>query len=239
VSDFVNQIDGCLIIRDSNGNVTEDTRKIIYPGSQGNAWWDMDQLIAQMCDQAIPLFNRAHPNKQALFIFDQSSTHASLGPDALRAFEMNKSNGGKQRIQKDTTIPMNNPDPHFAGKVQKMTTEKGEAKGLEQTLKERGFNVEKMRAKCKPTCPFENEQCCMACLLSRQDDFVNQVSMLEELVTAAGHLCLFLPKFHCELNPIEMASCQFPSLQIACGLTIQHGKYSISIGAGQSTNIGK
>ena len=28
--------------------------------------------------------------------------------------------------------------------------------------------------------------------------------MLEEVIEKAGHICLFLPKFHCELNPIEM-----------------------------------
>ena len=43
----------------------------------------------------------------------------------------------------------------------------------------------------------------MACLLSQQDDFTNQPSMLEDVITKAGHACLFLPKFHCELNPIE------------------------------------
>jgi hypothetical protein len=47
----------------------------------------------------------------------------------------------------------------------------------------------------------------MVCLLSKQDDFVNQVSMLETLIKEAGHECIFLPKFHCELNPIEMVSC--------------------------------
>jgi hypothetical protein len=29
-------------------------------------------------------------------------------------------------------------------------------------------------------------------------------SMLETVIREAGHLCIFLPKFHCELNPIEM-----------------------------------
>ena len=82
-----------------------------------------------------------------------------------------------------------------------------EVKGLEQTLRERGFNVDKMRAKCKPVCPFENEGCCMARLLSHQDDFANQISMLEACIMKAGHLCIFLPKFHCELNPIEMVCC--------------------------------
>ena len=46
----------------------------------------------------------------------------------------------------------------------------------------------------------------MAPLLSQQDDFVNQTSMVETLITEAGHECLFLPKFYCELNPIEMVS---------------------------------
>ena len=45
---------------------------------------------------AIEIFEVAHPGCQALFIFDQSSAHASLPLDALQAFDMNKSNGGKQ-----------------------------------------------------------------------------------------------------------------------------------------------
>jgi hypothetical protein len=130
--------------------------------------------------------------------------HASLGPDALCAFNMNKSNGGKQRKQKDTTIPMNNPDVERRGKPQKMTTEAGEAKGLQQTLKEQGFSIRRLHVKCTPICPFENDGCCMAWLLSKQDNFKNQESLLKQRIKARGHCCVFLPKFHCELNPIEM-----------------------------------
>ena len=36
----------------------------------------------------IEIFEAAHPGCQGLFIFDQSSTHASLPPDALWAFDM-------------------------------------------------------------------------------------------------------------------------------------------------------
>jgi hypothetical protein len=32
---------------------------------------------------------------------------------------------------------------------------------------------------------------------------------IEEMITGRGHLCIFLPKFHCELNPIEMVSSYF------------------------------
>jgi hypothetical protein len=45
----------------------------------------------------------------------------------------------------------------------------------------------------------------MALLLSQQEDFMNQESMLETFIRGAGHECLFL-KFHCELNPIGMVS---------------------------------
>ena len=87
-----------------------------------------------------------------------------------------------------------------------MVTPSGEAKGLKQVLEERGFNISKLKAKCSPVCPFESKNCCLARLLSQQEDFANQPSMLETLIKAAGHECIFLPKFHCELNPIEMVS---------------------------------
>ncbi|TFK91730.1 hypothetical protein K466DRAFT_482133 [Polyporus arcularius HHB13444] len=203
VSDFITESTGRLVLLGDEGEVLEDARKIIFPGSNGDAWWDTAQLMVQV-RAAIQIFEKAHPGCIALFIFDQSSAHASLPPDALRAFEMNKSNGGKQRRQRDTVIPMSNPDPAFRGKPQSMTTQAGEAKGLQQVLEERGFNVKKLRAKCSPVCPFESSGCCMARLLSQQDDFVNQKSMLELVIEEAGHACIFLPKFHCELNPIEM-----------------------------------
>ena len=56
-----------------------------------------------------------------IFIFDQSSAHTSLFPDALHAFEMIKSDSGKQQKQHDTIIPMTNPDPLFHGSLQSST----------------------------------------------------------------------------------------------------------------------
>ena len=193
------------MLLDENGQIIRDARKIIYPGANGDPWWDTKQLMDQI-RSAIEIFEAAHPNCQALFIFDQSSAHASLPPDALKAFEMNKSDGGKQRKQRDTEIPQSNPDPRFRGQPQKMTTLSGQQKGLQAVLEERGFDVLHLKAKCAPVCPFESQNCCMARLLSQQEDFMNQESMLETFIRGAGHECLFLPKFHCELNPIEMVS---------------------------------
>ena len=52
--------------------------------------------------------------------------------------------------------------------------------------------------------------CCIACILSKQDDFANQNSMLKSVIQEAGHECIFLPKFHCKLNSIKMVSPIFP-----------------------------
>ena len=36
-----------------------------------------------------------------------------------------------------------------------------------------------------------------------QTDFKDQKSLVQEVITGEGHLCILLPKFHCELNFIE------------------------------------
>ena len=41
-------------------------------------------------------------------------------------------------------------------------------------------------------------------VLSLQADFQAEIPLLQQVIEAAGHKCYFLPKFHCELNPIEM-----------------------------------
>lgn len=96
VSEFIEESGGRLVVTNSDGDVTREARKIIYPGSNGDPYWDAAQLNDQMTALAIPTFEEAHPGCQALFVFDQSSAHASLPSDALKAFEMNKSNGRKQ-----------------------------------------------------------------------------------------------------------------------------------------------
>ena len=160
VSDFVEEEFGRLVVRDQEGAILKDTQCITYLGANGDPWWDHHQLLAQI-DNAMAIFEELHPGCTALFIFDQSSAHASLGSDALRAAGMNKTNGGKQRKQKDTIIPMNNPHPAYRGKPQKMTTESGEAKGLKQTLEERGFILGNMPTRCSPVCAIDNTNCCM------------------------------------------------------------------------------
>lgn len=124
----------------------------------------------------------------------------------LKAFEMNKLDGRKQCIQCDTIILMTNPEPSVCGLPQKITLANSQPKGLQTILTKHGFKVNKLWAKCSPVCPFKSQNYCMAQILSQQDNFINQESMIESLIKKEGHLVVFLPKFHCELNAIEMVS---------------------------------
>ena len=75
----------------------------------------------------------------------------------------------------------------------------------------------------------------MARLLSNQADVKNQISPLEQMIVARGHLCMFLPKFHCELNPIEMVNYIF----FITVSSHSNGLALLSIGGGLSTGIVK
>ena len=39
--------------------------------------------------------------------------------------------------------------------------------------------------------------------LALHEDFRNEKTVVEKVVEEKGHICIFIPKFHCELSPIE------------------------------------
>ncbi|KAG0144232.1 hypothetical protein CROQUDRAFT_47629, partial [Cronartium quercuum f. sp. fusiforme G11] len=45
---------------------------------------------------------------------------------------------------------------------------------------------------------------CWSKILGSQSDFASEKPLLQMVIEEVGHICLFLPKFHCELNPIEI-----------------------------------
>jgi hypothetical protein len=46
--------------------------------------------------------------------------------------------------------------------------------------------------------------CCWRNIMMHQPDFLEERPRIVNLIEAAGHQVMFLPKFHCELNPIEL-----------------------------------
>ena len=203
VSNIIFSETGYLVLCDQDGKIIEMPERSSFLAQTGIPGGTLSSLLSRLNLQwkSLKLLTQA----VKLFIFDQSSAHASLPPDALHAFDMNKSNGRKQCKQWDTAIPQSNTDPYDCGQPQSMVTPSGKVKGWKQVL-EQGFNISKLKAKCSPVCLFECQDWCLAQLLSQQEDVANQWSMLEALIKAAHHKCIFLLKFHCELNLIEMVS---------------------------------
>ena len=91
-------------------------------------------------------------------------------------------------------------------------------RGYESVLKDRelwpkGEMGEKFPAVCKKKkkrgytgdiISLTRRKCCARRMLSAEPDFAEQKSRIEELIEERGHSCLFYPKYHCELNHIEM-----------------------------------
>jgi hypothetical protein len=78
-------------------------------------------------------------------------------------------------------------------------------KGMEQILEERGLFHTGLLAQCPGfKCEAGATNCCCRRILFNQPDFINQKSALQELIESRGHICDFYPKYHCELNFIEM-----------------------------------
>jgi hypothetical protein len=78
-------------------------------------------------------------------------------------------------------------------------------KGMRQVLIERSLWIDRLRMQCQTSnkCQPDATQCCAKRILELQPDFQAQKSLVQDTIEAAGHLCIFLPKFHCKLNFIE------------------------------------
>ena len=72
-----------------------------------------------------------------------------------------------------------------------------EAMGQEYTILE-----EDLTSTHDPATDLSSDWCCLYWVLSLQEDFINEKPMIQHHVVGQGHVCNFLTKFHCELNPI-------------------------------------
>src|SRR2546421_2224379 len=175
----------------------------MHPGSNRDGWWTNQDLINQVVDRAIPIFERTHPGKIVLFMFDNSCNHTAYTEDALVVSRMNLKDGGKQPLLRNGKMP--DGSPHIMTFIDADSITK--PKGIQRILEERGLWVQGLAKQCDSckshVVDLTNLPCCASRILGRQPDFATQKNYLHEIIEAAGHMCISYPKFHCELNFIE------------------------------------
>jgi hypothetical protein len=207
--------------KDDEGNIIHqgyEERKsytIINPGKNADGYWTNENLVQQLVE-VIPLFEKVHPGCELLFCFDNSQNHHAKPPDGLVVSKLNLIDGGKGKENIEDTDPFRIRDTTFTnanGQVvqQSMVTAGRKQKGIKTILSERGLwdDLDHKKLQCPPCKNGSPEpgktNCCAIRCLSEQPDFKNQKEWLREVVEDCHkHSIIFFPKFHCELNYIEM-----------------------------------
>jgi hypothetical protein len=139
-------------------------------------YFDSPQFLAQL-QHAMDIHDANYPGFIAVFVLDNSPVHRKKADDALNVNRMNAGPGGKVPDIRSTS---------WRGEPQEIGR-----RGLRAVLRGRGM--------LRPGMTLDE----MREALGACEDFANEKSMAEQAVEARGHRVLFLPKFHCEFNPIE------------------------------------
>jgi transposase len=193
ISGFLCECHGFVKLPPENGNPEYCSYTIIRPGENLDGYWKNSDLCEQLQSTIIPLAEKLHNPAEydLVFAFYNSQNHHAMKDDALLASSLNKTDGGKNTPKLRNTQFIHNITHELV--LQNMQTEEGLQKGVNNILIERGLWVHGMKLD-------EARE-----MLSAQPDFASQREWLKEVVENAGHTILYFPKFHCELNFIEMA----------------------------------
>ena len=221
ISEFIEEKDGYLALSDEQyefevTNTDQDIEKsalaVLEIGEHREGYWNSDRFMEQV-GKAVKIADMKYPPSQGyhhVWCFDHSCGHTAFAEDALIASKMNKGPGGKQPRMRDTV---------WNGQPQTMTLPDGRPKGAALVLEERGYNTKGMKL----------EE--MRAILADHDDFKNEKCRVDTFLSNSGHTCVFIPKFHCELNPIERVWSQSKRYTRAyCDYTIRSLRRSIPLG---------
>ncbi|RIA90689.1 hypothetical protein C1645_823067 [Glomus cerebriforme] len=201
--------------------------RYLHSGKNEEGWWIAEHLLDQVVNSAIPIFNTLYPNAIAVFAFDNSTNHGAMAKDGLNASNMNLNPGGKKPCMHKTYYGPNKT-PQSMVFSHNHPKYPNQPKGMKQILSERGLWRDNLLADCKlckgktKVVDANRTDCCARKILSLQPDFLAQKSQLQEEIEKCGHKFIFYPKYHCELNYIEMYWVQ--QNDIHKNIAIIHGK---------------
>ena len=218
VSEFIEECDGYLALSDEQyafevaktaQDIEQSSLTVLEIGEQREGYWNNERFMEQVA-KAVKIAEVKYPSSQGyhhIWCFDHSCGHTAFADDALNASKMNKGPGGKQPKMRDTK---------WNGQTQSMTLPDGRPKGAALVLQERGYDTTRMK---------------MRTVLASHEDFKNEKCRVDTFLTSCSHTCVFIPKFHCELNPIERVWSQSKrNTRAHCDDTIASLRRSIPLG---------
>jgi len=169
--------------KDSHPGLWKEARQLLKLGAEYEGYWDSDKFMNQV-EYIITIAEIKYTKKKhsLVFLLDQSSGHTAFADDALNVNRVNVRPGGAQAILHDTV---------WNGMSQRMVLSGGRPEGMKRVLEERGVNTKGMKAER------------MREVLGEMSDFKYEKTKVERLVAPCAHRAIFIPKFHCESNPIE------------------------------------
>ena len=225
VADFVSTEYGWMHSRDK----TKMARILFCAGKGREGYFTKENIRAHLA-KAAEILSKDYPDEDHVLIFNNAKTHSKCSEGSLSALRMPKGPSANFKVEvKDTgedgnlryseegkilkkKIPMlngvfNGQEQLFYWPADSINRLAGHFKGMAQILEERGFqNASNLRAQCRKIfsdCSPGKNDCCCHHLLFNQSDFAEVESILETEAKAFELRVLFLPTFHCELNPIE------------------------------------
>ncbi|KEP45062.1 DDE family endonuclease [Rhizoctonia solani 123E] len=221
VADFISADYGWL--RLGEGAIPNDARVVFRAGKARDGWFGTADVTRQL-SRAMAIVKKRYPNEDHVFVFDNATIHSklpettpnvnkmTLGPSEKVGGDGIGPSGQKIKVKyapailPDGTIqqlyhPLDHPIEELRGTF----------KGMAQILAERGIQGAR---KLKLVCPSIDSQkgqgclpgatsCCARRVMQNQPDFCSQKSILQIQAEAEGFSVIYLPKYHCELNPIE------------------------------------
>lgn len=208
---------------------TRSAQVVFRAGKNRDGYFSNQDILHQL-SKAMDIGEADYSDSRFCFVLDNATIHLKRADDALSARRMSKwptaeghpifgvetnviGEDGKPVYRPDGKILKKKIPMHDAslpdGRPQSLYFPDGRFKGMARILEERGFQgVAALRAECpKFKCPPGAEQCCCRRLLYDQPDFRSVETLVEAHCRARGFDVIFLPKFHCELNPIEQCWC--------------------------------
>ncbi|KAI0039257.1 hypothetical protein FA95DRAFT_1585324 [Auriscalpium vulgare] len=175
----------------------EAARVYFKAGKNREGYFTNDDILRQVA-KAMDILDKHYPNDCHIFVFDNATTHQKRADDALSARRMQKFPSENFFVERNVIgsdgKPVYGPD----GKILKEKVRMADATLADGTPQPLYFPDDHELAGC-----FKG----MARLLEErgflQPDFEAVQSLLETCCRSRGYDVVFLPKFHCELNPIE------------------------------------